>query len=166
MTGASAPRPARTYATGPVTRGIRILALVAVAAITAWLLLRYPTLPETIPTHFDFSGQSDDSGSRANLLVLAGVMVVLAAVLAWLSTKPRALNHLAHLTEENAQRVYREGERLLVWLLVAIVLIYLGTVLAMLGEQGAALVIVGLIAMPVVVLVCVVRTVAVSSPRA
>jgi uncharacterized membrane protein len=166
MTGTATPRPARTYATGPATRGIRILALVAVAAITAWLVLRYPAMPETIPTHFDLSGEADDFGSRANVLVLAGVMVVLAALLAWLSTKPRHLNYLAHVTDENAQRVYREGERLLVWLLVALVLLYLGTVLSMLGERGAALVVVGLLAMPLVVLVSAVRMARASSPRA
>ncbi|WP_026374362.1 DUF1648 domain-containing protein [Agrococcus lahaulensis] len=165
MSGSAAPRPARTYATGAGTRALRILALLCVAAITLWLLLRYTALPETIPTHFDATGEADAFGSRSSVLLLAGVMVVLAALLAWLSTKPRHLNYLAHLTDENAQRVYREGERLLVWLLAALVPIYLGLLLSMLGGPGTALVVGGLVAMPVLVLVGAVRMSMASTPR-
>ncbi|MBO1769523.1 DUF1648 domain-containing protein [Agrococcus sp. TF02-05] len=166
MTPSATPRPPRTYGTGAVTRALRILAFLCIAAITAWLLLRYHALPETIPTHFDATGEADAFGSRSNVLALAGVMVALAALLAWLSTKPRHLNYLAHLTDENAQRVYREGERLLVWLLATLVPIYLGLLLSMLGCPGAALVVGGLAAMPVLVLVGAVRMAMASTPRA
>ncbi|WP_405216017.1 DUF1648 domain-containing protein [Agrococcus sp. Ld7] len=130
-------RPARSYATDPVTRALRILAILAVAAIAAWMLAQYPALPETVPTHFDAAGRPDGWGSKSSVLWLALVMAALTALLAWLSTKPRWANYPVQLTEQNAQRVYREGERMLVWMLWPIALLFAGLALLTVGSASA-----------------------------
>ena len=64
------------------------LMILAMSAVTAWF---YPSLPEVIPTHWNFAGQVDGHGPRWHLwLVGPGLMtgfLLLGAVLPWLSPK-------------------------------------------------------------------------------
>lgn len=134
-------RPARSYATGPITRGLRLLSALAALAITTWIIVRYPSLPQTVPTHFDVSGQADDWGPRWSVLVLAAVMLLLSLGLAVLSTHPRAFNYPLEITARTAQAVYREGERMMVAALVGVQLIYLDIALSVIGGPGAGVLI-------------------------
>lgn len=140
---ATSQRPARTFATGPITRGLRLLSVLATLAITTWILLSYAELPETIATHFGRSGEADGWGGKASVLVLAAVMVVLSLALAALSTRPRALNYPTEITECSAQAIYREGERLMVWTLLGLQMIYLDIARSVLVGDGGALITIG-----------------------
>lgn len=130
------PRPARTYATGPMTRGLRLVSVLAALAITAWILVRYPSLPETLATHVDIRGQADDWGPRWSVLVLAGVMLLLSLGLTALSAHPRLFNYPLEITARTAQAVYREGERMMVGVLVGVQLIYLDIARSIIGGPG------------------------------
>lgn len=134
-------RPARSSATGPITRGLRLLSVLAALAITAWLLVRYPSLPQSVPTHVDVGGQADDWGPRWSALVLAAVMLLLSLGLAALSSHPRAFNYPLVITARTAQAVYREGERMMVAVLVGVQLIYLDITLSILGGPGGGVLI-------------------------
>lgn len=138
-------RPARTYTTGPVTRALRWFTVLSTLGITAWLLVRYPSLPDTVATHFGPSGEADDWGPRWSLLVVAGIMVVLSLALAAMSTRPRGFNYPAEITDGNAQAMYREGERLLVWTALWMQVLYFGIVWAVLASGGGPLLAVGLV---------------------
>lgn len=140
-------RPARTYRTGPITRGLRWISVLASLGTTAWILVRYSSLPDTIATHFDVSGQADDWGPRWSILVLAGVMLLMSLGIGALSTRPRFFNYPSGITASNAQAVYREGERMLVWTLLAMQAIYLGIAWATLERGGGLLLVVGLMAL-------------------
>jgi immunity protein, SdpI family len=67
--------------------------LVAVAVIVATLIVTlaiYPRLPGQIPMHWNFRGDVNRYGSKANAFLLPGVMaavVMLFSVLPWLSPK-------------------------------------------------------------------------------
>lgn len=102
VTAVKQQRPAPDYVTGPVTRGLRLAALLGVVALTVYILVRYPSLPEVVPVHFSFSGAADGFGSRSSMLWLAGVMLAISVLMAWLSTKPNALNYPGDITEANA----------------------------------------------------------------
>lgn len=158
-------RPERTYVTGPVTRGIRAVSLVGILAIAGWVAVMYPSLPETVPTHVNFAGEVDAFGARSSIIRLSAVMLGSAALIAWLSTKPRMLNYVAEITEQNAQFVYREGERMMVWLLVPVGAVYLGFVLEALGHGGVTLIVLGLIALAAITPVSLVRMSAASAKR-
>lgn len=157
-------RPAPDYETGPVTRVLRAATLLGVVALTAYVLVRYPSLPDVVPTHFDFSGEADDFGSRTSVLWLAGIMTALGVLIAWLSTKPHALNYPGDITEANAQRIYREGERMMVWVLAGLTVTYLGIVLQTVAGAGAAVVAVGLVGLVASTLAGVVRLVIADTP--
>src|SRR5690625_6291882 len=88
------------------------------------------------------SGTADRMGERGSLLWLTALMVALVISLAWLSTRPRLFNLPVELTPGNAQSVYREGERMMVCLLVALVVIHLGAAMQVMGA-GAGLPLVG-----------------------
>jgi uncharacterized membrane protein len=77
----------------------------------AWHFQR--TLPETIPTHYNFSGQVDGYGSSKTLFVMPGIATVVAILLALLSQIPHQFNYLVRITEANAERQYRNGRMLL-----------------------------------------------------
>ena len=147
MTGApmtKEERPARTYRTGPVTRMLRWVSVLATFAVTAWLMVVYPTLPETVMTHFGPGGEADDWGPKWSLLVIAGVMVLLSLPLAAISTRPRGFNYPVEITESNAQTMYREGERLMVWTLLGMQVLYLGIAWSVILGGGGALLVLGI----------------------
>lgn len=159
MNASPAQRPARTYATGPIIRGLRGLGVLATLGITAWILVRYPSLPATVATHFDASGEADDWGHRWSVLVLAGVMLLLSLGMAALSTRPRSFNYPPEVTEDNAQSLYREGERLLIWTLLGVQGIYAGIAWSVLGGGGAPLIVAGLVVMVAATIIGLVRMV-------
>lgn len=132
-----AGRPARTYRTGPITRILRALSLLAAAGITAWILMAYPALPDTVATHFGAGGEADDWGPKWSILVIAGVMLALTVPLGLISTRPRLFNYPSEITEHNAQAVYREGERMLVWTLLFLQVLYLGIAWSVILDGGA-----------------------------
>ena len=147
-----------TTTSGPVTRLLRWLGVLAALAITVWLLVVYPGLPATVPTHFDATGTADGWGPRSSVLVLGGIMLVLSVVIALLSARPRVLNYPVILTDHNAQAVHREGERLMVWTLLALQVLYLALAGAViLGGSTTALFVIGLAALLGAVAVGIVR---------
>lgn len=150
-------RPARTYVTDPVTRAVRILALLVTAAIAGWLLLRYPSLPQVVPTHFDASGTADGWGDKSSVLLLIAVFLALSVGIAWLSTKPRVFNYPVQVTASNAQPVYREGERMLVWLLVPMSALFAGISGSQASLPAAPLLWAGMAGMLIVIAVGIVR---------
>lgn len=159
LRSAASVRPARTFVTGPVTKGLRLFALVASLVITAWLLVRYPSLPDVVATHVDVAGQADDWGPRWSVLVLAGVMLLMSLGVGALSTRPRSFNYPMEITASNAQAVYREGERVLVWTLLGLQMIYLGIAGSMLGTGGSPIAVVGLVALAAALIIGILRMV-------
>lgn len=93
---------------------------VAAAAVLIFLLLSvaryYPLLPEQIPIHFNLVGQADGWGAKSTVLFLAGMMVMLYAVLTVLSRLPHIGNYPVEITQENAARVYGVASSMARWL--------------------------------------------------
>src|SRR5699024_10348651 len=145
---------------GPFTRVLRWVGSLGALAITVWVLVAYPGLPETIPTHFDITCTADAWGAKSSILVLGGVMMLLSAALALLSTTPPSFNEPLTGTEHTAQAVYREGERMMLWMLLSMQLLYAGLISsAMRGGGGEALLLIGLAAILGSVVVGIVRLV-------
>jgi uncharacterized membrane protein len=96
--------------------------------IQIWLLtlLKYPSLPETIPTHFNAAGKADDMGTRKTILMLPIISTILFAGLTVLNKYPYIFNYPVPITEENAERQYHNATRLLRFLKLALVIIFFG----------------------------------------
>ena len=157
-----AKRPGKTFETGPVTLWMRRMASAATVALTLFLLARVPPLPESLPTPFSLSGDADDWGPRWMLFPLVAVFTGLVLVVAWISTRPQIFNYPMGITESNAQSAYREGERMMVWTQVALVVLYAGAAASTIGWDGAILVAAGLVGMLGAVIAGLVRLLSVS----
>ncbi|WP_135849222.1 DUF1648 domain-containing protein [Serinibacter arcticus] len=159
MTLTAPSRPRRTYETGVVTRILRVLALLGWLGVTIVVLRRYPDLPATIPTHLGLNGEPDAVGPRWSILVLLGIFWLMIATLTWLSRRSAVFTYPIEVTPENAQRVYREGERQMVGVNLTLVPVGAGVALLVLGEDAVALVWSGLALMVAVVVTGAVRAV-------
>lgn len=154
----SADRPPVTFERGPVTAFLRLLGPAIAAIGVLGIAVGYVGLPPTIPTHFGLTGEADSFGPRWSVLVLAAVWIVMQAGIAILAARPRLFNYPAPVTPANAQQLYREGERLMVWIGVALAATFAGMSLSLFGMSGIPLTVLGVIALVVVTLVGVVRS--------
>jgi hypothetical protein len=112
-------RPPRDFVTGKATRALWTVALVGAPAILTMMLVRYASLPETVATHFDRVGEPDHWGPKWAVLAAATLVAAAIEALVCLARQPQLFNYLAKVTEANAQAVYREGERAVIWAALA-----------------------------------------------
>lgn len=49
------------------------LSFLTLAALTIWLLIRWNSIPDIIPTHFGVSGEADATGGKGNIWILPGL---------------------------------------------------------------------------------------------
>ena len=90
-------------------RMMDIVVLVLVVLHIVYVARSFSTLPEIIPTHFDAGGQPDGHGSRAFIWLLPGVSLFLFVALQLLSKYPHVYNYLVKITQENAEKQYRNA---------------------------------------------------------
>jgi uncharacterized membrane protein len=136
----STVRPARAFTTGTTTVWVRRLSGLATVVITLVVLLRYPGLPDTVPVHFGPGGDADDWGPKTTVLFLSLIMLACIGGTDWASRHPdsRWFNYPKDVTEDNAQRLYRAGEQMMVWLNAGVVAVYAGMAAAMITGVNAA----------------------------
>ena len=85
----------------------------------------YVVLPETVPTHFNFKGQPDAYGSKISLLYVPIISLILTAGMTWLNRYPEIFNYPVKITEENAEKQYKNAQTAIRWLKVAVNVIFL-----------------------------------------
>jgi uncharacterized membrane protein len=105
--------------------------------------VRYPDLPAIIATHFTTNGTADEFGPRSTVLWLPAIWLVLQAGIAVLSRYPRIFNYLVPITADNAQRLYREGERVMVGLGAGMAVTFFGAVLTVLDGASTGRMVLG-----------------------
>jgi len=94
--------------------------------VVMWGLTFYTfiKLPETIPTHFNVSGQADDYGNKLTILILPILATVIYFGLTELNKYPHIFNYMTKITEDNAQKQYTIATRMLRFLKLTILLIF------------------------------------------
>ncbi|HCG55706.1 MULTISPECIES: DUF1648 domain-containing protein [Brevibacterium] len=149
---------ATTFETGTVTRWIRRATLIATAVLSAILLASYPLLPDLIPTHFNLAGEADGYGPSWTVFVIGGLLCALICATAWLSTRPQVLNFPVVVTQENSQLIFRESERMMVWVSASLLIAYVGTAISSWGGYGAPAFMAGILGLVLATIVGVKRT--------
>lgn len=79
-------------------------------------VLYYAELPETVPTHFNVEGIADRHGSKNSLWMLPFVGTLMCIGLYALNRVPHFFNYPVEITEENAEKNYRNGTALIRWI--------------------------------------------------
>ncbi len=94
--------------------------------VVMWTLTLFTffKLPQTIPTHFNASGQADDFGNKLTLLILPILATIIYFGLTLLNMYPHIFNYMTKITEDNAQKQYTIATRLLRFLKLAILVIF------------------------------------------
>ncbi len=94
----------------PTTLWQRILGILAPAVLLGsivFILIRWPHLPEQIPSHYNFAGEIDGYGSRLTLLLMPVFGLVMDGVVALVGRFPKSWNTGVKITLYNRVRVYR-----------------------------------------------------------
>lgn len=98
--------------------------LAGVLFVVVLLAAVWDRLPARVPTHFGMSGAPNAWGSRNSLLLFAIVPLVIHVGLTVLSRVPWLYNYPVKVTEENFERLYRQGRGLILWLRTEIVWLF------------------------------------------
>ena len=91
---------------------VEVLGRMGVILLLAIPLFYYSDLPDTIPTHFNATGEPDQYGSKAVVWLLPVIGLVTYLGLLWLNKYPHIFNYMGKITEENAYRQYQIATRM------------------------------------------------------
>ncbi len=99
--------------------GFSLLLLLWIFALTF-----YPSLPESIPTHFGLGGKADSFGSKDTIFALPILATVMLTGLTFLNRYPHIFNYLTPITPKNAFANYRAAQLMIRILKIILVLIF------------------------------------------
>jgi uncharacterized membrane protein len=88
---------------------IGYLSTIILGCIWAYIGYIYPSLPETIPTHFDARGVADAWSDKISIIGPPLILTLVSAALWYGRQFYRYFNYPKRLTAENAQDHYRSG---------------------------------------------------------
>jgi len=78
-----------------------------------WIAYYYPDLPSRIPTHFNFAGEANGFGDKIDIFILPVSATLVYLVTTILNKFPHKFNYPVALTEENKEKIYYLGTKML-----------------------------------------------------
>lgn len=100
------------------------VAAVVMISVFLYVIATWTSLPDKVPTHFNFAGEPDQWGGKASLLLLMGVTAVLYAGLSLLTRFPHIFNYPCTITDQNRRRQYLLARQMLTALKTELVLVF------------------------------------------
>ncbi len=101
------------------TSGKCIIILLWIFAIIAFF-----KAPDTIPTHFNTSGQVDNYGKKGTIFILPIIATIILIGLTILNQYPNIFNYLTEITEANAVYQYSIATRMIRFFKVLIAILF------------------------------------------
>lgn len=86
---------------------MEIICLISLAGITLFLIINWASIPEKVPMHYDWAGNINRWGSKAELVILPIISWMLYLFITAMEQFPTMWNTGVTVTEENQERVYR-----------------------------------------------------------
>lgn len=127
---------------------LEMAAAILLAAFVVTVVAAWNTLPDRIPTHFNWQGEPDAFGGRANVLWLPAVALAQYLLLTVLSRMPHRLNFPWPITADNAARQYRLVQRFLAVLKTLLVALFFLLFLETWAVANGAAVVLGVFGLP------------------
>jgi uncharacterized membrane protein len=90
----------------------------------AYFVWKYPSLPDTLPTHFNLSGHPDGYSTKQTLVGLPIVCTLVFVLLTILTRYPHLFNYPMRITPDNALRQYTAATRMLRMLKLSVVAMF------------------------------------------
>jgi uncharacterized membrane protein len=106
-------RPRINIDLDPVDWMIEIMGLIFILGLIGIPMHYYDMLPETIPIHFNAAGEADGFGSRNSIWSLPIIGVIIYVGMFALNRFPYIFNYPVEITEENAEKQYRNATKLI-----------------------------------------------------
>jgi uncharacterized membrane protein len=119
-------RPKITLIPTTADKLVDLLGWLILLALWGLTISHFSTLPDTIPTHFNASGEADGFGSKASIIGLPVIATLLFVGLTVLNRYPHIFNYPTAITEDNALRLYTLAMRMLRYLKLVLVLVFGG----------------------------------------
>lgn len=120
----SNPQPKLKLQLNAFDRLLEALGLLAVILIWAMLFYFFKKLPSVIPIHFNSEGKIDGYGNRLILIFEPIMASILYFGLTFLNRYSHLFNYLSPINEGNAEYQYRLATRLIRYLKLLIVLLF------------------------------------------
>ena len=94
--------------------------------IGIWILAitSFSDLPDSIPTHYNGTGEADAFGEKTNIFVLPIIGTILFIGMTLLNKNPHIFNYPKSITNENALNQYSNATRMIRVLKLVIVLVF------------------------------------------
>jgi len=92
---------------------IELVNITLLILVWVYTFLNYTELPDTIPIHFNGSGEVDDYGNKVTIWILPAIATFTAVLLFVINKFPHIHNYMVNITEENALKNYRISTRLI-----------------------------------------------------
>ena len=84
---------------------LNIISFIVLVSMFLYLILTWSTIPDTIPTHFDGTGDADSWNGKGTLIIMPAFAVLLYSMITLLEHHPDAWNTGIKLTPQNQDRV-------------------------------------------------------------
>ena len=132
------PRPVIRLTTADIiTKLVGILGLLLLIGLPIYF---YNSLPDTILRHYGANGEPDGYSDNAIIWTLPVIGVIMYVGMFWLSRYPHVFNYPQEVTEDNAERLYTIGTRMMRTLnaIISCVFAYItySTIQTSLGQQS------------------------------
>ncbi len=102
-------KPKLTY----LDKTLEVAGLLVLFSFWIHLVIHYPSLPETIPTHFNAAGEADGFGKKSSIFMLPIIASILYALMTVLNFFPHIYNFPTKITPENAFRQYTNATQMI-----------------------------------------------------
>lgn len=118
-------RPIITLKPQPIDFLLDVLSWTLLLTLWVIVLISYYTLPERIPIHFNFAGEVDGWSEKQMIFFHPALATSIMIVLTLISRYPHTFNYPVQITPENAERNYRLGVRVIKFVRVATILLFI-----------------------------------------
>lgn len=95
-------------------KGINLLCMILIGGTFAYLVLGWSSLPDLLPAHYNAAGEIDRMGSKAEIMILPVMSLILFLGIGVLERKPKIWNTGVTVTPENREFVYRQLKNMIV----------------------------------------------------
>ena len=86
---------------------MEILGLIMLIGTPLYLLIRWSSIPDKLPMHYNFAGEIDRWGGKGEILFLVVMIWILYLMISLVEHFPSIWNTGVQVTSENRARVYR-----------------------------------------------------------
>ncbi|MEN9333990.1 MAG: hypothetical protein RLY35_1170 [Bacteroidota bacterium] len=77
------------------------------------VMVSYHSLPDMIPSHFNFKGEVDAYGDKSTIIIPLMIHIGMTILLFWIGNHPEKHNYSVIITEENKSAQYALSSRLI-----------------------------------------------------